>query len=263
MIETRALTFGYPGRPPLFHYFNWTVEQGEAWAILGPSGCGKSTLLYLLAGLIMPSAGQILIEGQPITRPRPRTGLILQDYGLLPWATCDQNVSLGMRIHGFYGPDGTHAPRDPGAADPTETVAARTERWLARLGLTHVRAHYPTQLSGGQRQRTAIARTLALGPDLLLMDEPFASLDAPTRENLQNLTLELRAEQRLTTLVVTHAIDEAAFLGQRILLLGPDPEIVENAAAGDPAYRTQAGYSNMIQHLRARLGAGSLALPAA
>ncbi|MGH2522507.1 MAG: ATP-binding cassette domain-containing protein, partial [Anaerolineales bacterium] len=115
--------------------------------------------------------------------------------------------------------------------------------------------HYPAQLSGGQRQRTAIARTLALNPDLLLMDEPFAALDAPTRENLQNLTLELRAEQKLTTLVVTHSIEEAAFLGQKILLLGGEPEVIENPEAGTEEYRGTTTYQSICQELRARLGA--------
>jgi ABC-type nitrate/sulfonate/bicarbonate transport system ATPase subunit len=255
VISVRALTFAYPGHRPVFSDLDWSVAVGEAWAILGPSGCGKSTLLYLLAGLRAPTAGQILIEGQPITRPRPRTGLILQDYGLLPWATCEQNVSLGLRIHGFYGPDGKHAPRDRAAQD----VTARTGYWIERLGLSAVRRQYPGQLSGGQRQRAAIARTLVLDPDLLLMDEPFASLDAPTRENLQNLTVELRAEQQLTTIVVTHAIEEAAFLGQKILLLGPRAEVFENPGAGSPAYRDDPAYQAMIHLLRSRLALGAVA----
>ncbi len=257
MIELRALTFQYPGRPPIFDRFNWSVAAGEAWAILGPSGYGKSTLLYLLAGLRKPTTGAVLIEGQTITRPRPRTGLILQDFGLLPWATCEQNVSLGLRVHGFYGPDGKHAPGDQRPGD----VRTRTDQWLTRLGLRAVRQHYPGQLSGGQRQRTAIARTLALNPDLLLMDEPFASLDAPTRENLQNLTLELRAEQGLTTLVVTHSIDEAAFLGQKILLCGPTLTVIENPGAGDLGYREQPAYAAMIQTLRGAMAMSGPALP--
>ena len=253
MIEVQALTFQYPGRPPIFDRFGWAVAAGEAWAVLGPSGYGKSTLLYLLAGLRAPTSGTVRIEGQTITRPRPRTGLILQDFGLLPWATCAQNVSLGLRVHGFYGPDGKHAPLDARPGD----VLARTEHWLRRLGLWAVRGHYPGQLSGGQRQRTAIARTLALNPDLLLMDEPFASLDAPTRENLQNLTLELRAEQQLTTIVVTHSIEEAAFLGQKILLCGPQIEMLDNPGAGGLAFREAPEYAAMIQALRARMALGA------
>jgi len=251
MIAVRDLTFTYSGRRPIFENFNWSAAAGEAWSILGPSGYGKSTLLYLLAGLRQPTSGTIEIDGQPIHRPRPRTGLILQDFGLLPWATCEQNVSLGLRIHGFYGPDGKHAPLDQRPGD----VAERSAHWLARLGLTSVRHQYPAQLSGGQRQRTAIARTLALNPDLLLMDEPFASLDAPTRESLQNLTLELGAEQMLTTVVVTPSIEEAAFLGRKILVLGRAIEVVENAAAGSLGYRDTPEYQAMIQVLRGRLGA--------
>ena len=258
MILLRDLSFAYHNHRPIFSGFNWAVEAGEAWVVLGPSGYGKSTLLYLLAGLRTPTSGEVRIEGQVITRPRPRTGLILQDFGLLPWATCEQNVSLGLRIHGFYGPDGTHAPLDRRPGD----IQAQTEHWLQRLGLTAVRAQYPAQLSGGQRQRTAIARTLALNPDLLLMDEPFASLDAPTRENLQNLTLELRAEQRLTTVVVTHSIEEAAFLGQKILLFGQTTEVIANPGAGTLAYRDTPAYPAMIQRLRARLGALSDLNPA-
>ncbi len=249
MIEVRSLTFAYPNGPTLFQDFNWSAKAGEAWAILGSSGCGKSTLLYLLAGLRQPTVGQVIIAGQVITRPRPLTGLILQDFGLLPWATCEQNVSLGLRIYDFYGPDGRHTPPDYRPADKR----AITEHWLARLGLSPVRHHYPAQLSGGQRQRAAIARTLALNPDVLLMDEPFASLDAPTRDSLQNLTWELRAEQRLTTLIVTHSIEEAAFLGQKILLLGREIETIENPGAGASDYRGSAAYQDTCHLLRARL----------
>src|SRR3990172_5599760 len=112
MIQIRALTFGYPHSPFIFDEFSWKVERGETWAILGASGCGKTTLLYLLAGLCQPNGGQILIDDLPLTRPRPRTGLILQDYGLLSWATVRQNAELGLRVRKFYWPDGTHAPRD-------------------------------------------------------------------------------------------------------------------------------------------------------
>ena len=112
MIAFEALTYHYPNGPTIFQDFNWRAERGEAWAVLGPSGCGKTTLLYLLAGLRFPSAGRLLIDGRPLDRPRPYTGLILQDYGLLPWATVCQNAELGLRVRTFYGPDGKHAPQD-------------------------------------------------------------------------------------------------------------------------------------------------------
>jgi ABC-type nitrate/sulfonate/bicarbonate transport system ATPase subunit len=250
MISLAALTFGYPNQPPIFEGFDWQVARGQSWTILGPSGCGKTTLLYLLAGLCAPAHGQIAIGGQPLTRPRPHTGLILQDFGLLPWATVRANAALGLSVRNLYGPDGTHAPRD---YRPTRDV----QRWLDRLGLTDVADQYPGQISGGQRQRTAIARTLALQPDLLLMDEPFSSLDAITREDLQNLTLELCAEQKLTLIMVTHAIDEAAALGQKVLLLSRPPNrqpaVFENPGAGQPSYRQSEAYRALCQALRTAL----------
>jgi ABC-type nitrate/sulfonate/bicarbonate transport system ATPase subunit len=236
MIELKSVCFAYSHTSPLFENFSLTVCRGETWAILGPSGCGKTTLLYLLAGLQQPTSGQVSIEGDILTRPRPRTGLILQDYGLLPWSTVRENVELGLRVRKFYGEDGKHSPIDfqPGNNVPY---------WLQRLGIAEVADKFPSQISGGQRQRTAIARTLALEPDLLLMDEPFSSLDAITRGDLQNLTLNLCAEQKLTLLIVTHAIEEAVGLGKKILLLGGAPNrtvrVFENPSAGrsDPAYR--------------------------
>src|SRR3972149_3199577 len=110
MLEIDSLTFAYPGSPPIFDSFSWGVRSGEACCILGPSGCGKTTLLDLLAGRRRPLDGTVSIDGHSLDRPRPRTGLVLQDFGLLPWATVEENISLGLRIHGFYGPDGKHAP---------------------------------------------------------------------------------------------------------------------------------------------------------
>jgi NitT/TauT family transport system ATP-binding protein len=255
MISLDRVTFGYSPSAPIFETFTWNVEAGEAWCVLGPSGCGKTTLLYLLAGLRKPTEGVVIVDGQLLDRPRPRTGLVLQDYGLMPWATVHENVALGLRVRGFYGPDGRHAPRD----EVVDQLRGRVGEWLGRMGLQSVADHYPGQLSGGQRQRTAIARTLALHPDLLLMDEPFASLDAPTREDLQDLTLQLRSERDLTLILVTHTIEEAAFLGQRILLLGRPPTrralIVDNPQAGSADFRRSDAYASMCRDLRERLGA--------
>ncbi len=247
MIKADALFFSYPAGPQLFAGFNWSVERGQAWAVLGPSGCGKTTLLYLLAGLQFPTAGRLLVEGQPLIRPRPQTGLVLQDYGLLPWATVQENISLGLRIRQFYGPDGLHAPQPP-LAEPD------IHFWLTRLGLEDQVGAYPASLSGGQRQRVAIARTLVLRPDLLLMDEPFSSLDAPTRFDLEELTLQLWQEQGFTFVVVTHAIEEAAFLGQHILVLGRPPAttgtIFTNPVAGQSEMRDSEAYLDLCRQLR-------------
>ncbi len=254
MVSVQGLTFGYPNGVLVFDGFSWNIERGQAWAIIGPSGCGKTTLLMLLAGLLRPMAGQVWVDGKLLHRPRPRTGLILQDYGLLPWATVWQNAALGLDIRAFYGPDGVHAPAD----EPPVDKRARVYTWLRRLGINHLARHYPHQISGGQRQRTAIARTLAVQPDLLLMDEPFGALDAPTRQDLQNLTMQLRQEQELTTVVVTHAIQEAAFMGQHILVLGQaiqrSARVVDNPAAGSPGYRKGQAYTACCDELRSLIG---------
>ena len=193
----------------------------------------------------------------PVPRPRASTGLVLQDYGLLPWATVWENVALPMRLGRFYRKKGEEgeATRPYPRSDITPD---RVDYWLKRLGITDQGKKYPAQLSGGQRQRVAIARSLLQQPNLLLMDEPFSSLDAVTREDLQRLTAELAAETRVTTLVVTHTIEEAVFLGRRILVLGlpPNvrPHVVENPGAGDPAYRGRTDFWDRVAELRRLLG---------
>jgi len=252
MLAVQNLNFQYT-KDLLFESFDWHADQGEAWTILGPSGCGKTTLLYLLAGLLQPSKGKVQIHGKSLLRPRPKTGLILQDFGLLPWATVRQNVSLGLRIRLFYGPDGLHAPSDDVSTQSEEAV----DYWLSRFGLDHIAHHFPAQISGGQRQRTAIARTLVLKPDLLLMDEPFASLDAPTREALQDLIVELHQEHRMTIVAVTHTIEEAAVLGNKVMVLGQPPNtmptIFENVGGGKATFRGTHAYQSACSQLRAML----------
>lgn len=247
MISIQSLTFQYANHLPLFQNFNWNISRSETWAILGPSGCGKTTLLYLLAGLKFPTSGKVTIHGEKILRPRPHSGLILQDYGLLPWATVRENVALGVNVRQFYGADGKHTPDN---FIPKDNI----ESWIQRLGLSEVEDKFPGQISGGQRQRTAIARTLALEPDLLLMDEPFSSLDAITREDLQNLTHSLCAEQNITLVIVTHAIEEAAVLGKKILLLDMPPNqktnVFENPNAGRDGYQNSSEFQNLCKDLR-------------
>ncbi len=247
MIQIEELSFHYKGQKPLFDHFCWNINKGELWSVLGTSGCGKTTLLYLLAGLLTPDSGRILIDGSLIFRPRPKTGLIIQDFGLLPWETVSGNIALGYRIRKLYGPDGKHSP----ITDHTEF---NPDFWLSKLGISDIKDHYPGQISGGQRQRTAIARTLSLSPDLLLMDEPFASLDAPTRESLQTLILDLQKERNLTILLVTHSIEEAAFIGKHIIVFGNPPHklprILHNPSAGQLGFRQTKTFAKLCESLR-------------
>jgi NitT/TauT family transport system ATP-binding protein len=255
MIAVQQLCFAYPGKPPLFDRFDLTVAAGEAWSVIGPSGCGKSTLLRMLAGLQKPDGGSIRIDGRQLTRPRPRTGFVLQDHGLLPWFTVRDNVRLGLSIRGFYGPDGRHAP--PESFTDRSDWPARVDEWMQRLGIAAFQRDYPLRLSRGQRQRVALARTLVLDPDLLLLDEPFSALDAPTRDDLHALLDALQAERRRTRLLVTHDIQEAVRMGERILVLGASARhpatVVENRRAGvagiDP------GFGDQCRRLHALLGA--------
>jgi ABC-type nitrate/sulfonate/bicarbonate transport system ATPase subunit len=247
MIDIQDLVFTYPNQTaPLFDHFTWRVGRGEFWSVIGPSGSGKSTLLHLIVGVRMPQAGKVIVNGEAVPRKKNRgkTGLVLQDYGLLPWATVRDNVKLGLRIREFYRQG--------------RPSWERVDFWLERFGLLGLRDKYPVQLSGGQRQRAAIARTLVLEPDVLLMDEPFSALDAPTREDLGQLTLDLQAETKTTTVFVTHNIEEAVFLGSKILVLGNPPHhlpvrCVENPGAGRVEYRNEPAFLEQTRRLREML----------
>ena len=254
MIEVQNVSFAYTGQRSVITNCNFAVPRRSSWAVIGPSGCGKTTLLYLLAGLLRPDAGKILIDGKTITRPRPRTGLVLQDHGLLPWATLEENVRLGWRIRRFYGPDGVHSPSGRSAKE--EDIKERAIYWLKRMEIYHVRHSYPSQLSRGQRQRGALARTLLLEPDVLLLDEPFAALDPMMKEELIGALRDIHAEMMTTDIIVTHDMNEAVRLGRMILIMktaekGP-PAVVEN-----PYYEkggNEEGVDILVEQLRARMG---------
>ena len=256
-IEVKQLSLFYDGICPVFERLDWQVVSGQKWAIIGPSGCGKSTLLYLLAGLIRPSSGSISIDNDEILRPRPKTGLVLQDHGLLPWATVRKNVRLGMTIREFYGPDNRHAPVE-GVMEKSG-VDERVDYWLERLGIKELGDKYPGHLSRGQRQRTALARTLVLQPDLLLLDEPFSALDAPTKKDLRMLMETLCRESDLTRIIVTHDIEEAVIMGEHILVLGGKknrtPLVFENIHAAEPEEVNYQNFRTQCDRLRGMLEA--------
>ncbi len=238
MIDVRNLNFGYARPDEIYRDFSWSAGSGESWVVLGPSGCGKTTLVHLLAGLRRASSGSVTIDGMEVTAPRTSTGLILQDHGLLPWAKAWDNVAIGLNIRGV----------SPGERD------AKVRYWLERLRIDSVAHKYPGQLSGGQRQRVAIARTLALSPSLLLMDEPFSSLDSSTREDLQELVAQLSEGSGMTTVLVTHDIQEAVFMGRRILIAGRPPidrcTFIDNPKARHPGYRQSSEFFARCAELR-------------
>jgi NitT/TauT family transport system ATP-binding protein len=239
MIRVQNLTFTYPEGVEALGDISFSVKKGESCAIIGPSGCGKTTLLYLIAGLLPIQTGAIQVNGTTTTRGN--IPMILQDYGLFPWKTVWENVAMGLILKHL-----SHSE-----------IKQRLEPILEELGLTPFTNFYPSQLSGGQRQRVAIARVLAMNPSLILMDEPFSSLDAMTREHLQRLLANIWKRHQITFIIVTHSIEEATFLGKKILVLTQRPARiraeVENPHAGNLAYRSSKSFFETSSQLRKTL----------
>jgi len=186
---------------------NVTIQDGEFICILGPSGCGKTTLLRIVAGLENPTSGKVLIDETVIDRPNPKLGMIFQDYSLYPWRTVNENIVFGLELRGI----------------PKEEMVDVSQKYLELAGLSGFGTSYPYELSGGMRQRVAVVRALAVDPSVLLMDEPFGALDAQTRNRLQHDLLEIWDKTKKTILFVTHSVDEAVFLADRIVVLTPRP----------------------------------------
>jgi NitT/TauT family transport system ATP-binding protein len=183
------------------------VKKGEFVCLIGASGCGKSTLLRIVAGFEPPSSGQALMWDKPVGGPAPDRGMVFQDYGLFPWLTVRQNIGFGPSSRGL----------------PKAEVRDTVERFVTMVGLTRFADAYPHQLSGGMKQRVAIARVLANEAEMVLMDEPFGALDAMTRERLQDELLDIWQRTKLTVLFVTHSIEEAIFLADRVVVMEPSP----------------------------------------
>ncbi len=190
---------------------NLQIPQGQFVCLLGPSGCGKSTLLNAVAGFALPSSGRISADGKPVAGPGPDRGMVFQEYALFPWMTVEQNIRFGLEIKGL------------GSSESEATVSLL----LQKLGLSEFRKRFPKDLSGGMRQRVAIARVLALDSPIMLMDEPFGALDALTRRNLQDELLRIWAELAKTVIFVTHSIEEAIYLADRIVVMTYRPGTVK------------------------------------
>ena len=227
--------------PPALRDVTFDVHDGEFLCVVGPSGCGKTTLLRVLSGLTRPTEGAVLIDGRPVLGPPPEVALVFQDYNrsLFPWLTVVRNVMFPLR-----------------RADSGATRVARAEAVLHDLGLRGVARKYPWQLSGGMAQRVAIARALVSRPRLLLLDEPFASVDALTREELQDVVLRVHGEleqRRMTVVHVTHDVDEAVYLGDRVLILSSAPgRVVGSIEVDVPRPREQTASRSSARFLAVR-----------
>lgn len=211
-LEISGLKKTYPAVAPedpvqVFDQIDCRVEQGEFLTIVGPSGCGKTTLLRMIAGLEEISAGEIRLNGEHLNGCNEKVGLVFQEYALFPWRKLRQNIEVGLEIKGV----------------PARERRAEAMKYIAAFGLEGFENKYPKELSGGMKQRVAIARTLIANPQIVLMDEPFGSLDSQTRNTMQNFLLKIWAERKDTILFVTHNVDEAVYLSDRIAVLSPRP----------------------------------------
>jgi NitT/TauT family transport system ATP-binding protein len=209
-IAVEGVTKTFTQRKPVVHALaetSFEVMAQEFLCILGPSGCGKSTLLSIIAGIVAPSTGRVLCDGVAVTEPAAVRTVVFQDYALFPWMSVRRNVAFGLEAKGM----------------PSRQVDARVGELLAMVGLDEFASSYPHQLSGGMRQRVALARALAPDPEVVLLDEPFAALDLLTREMMQEEMHRLRKLSGKTFILITHSVEEAVFLGTRVLLMGARP----------------------------------------
>jgi NitT/TauT family transport system ATP-binding protein len=205
VLEIRHLNKTYGQSPtPALADFNLEVATGEFVSLIGPSGCGKTTALRIVTGLLEPSGGQVFVDGKPSLEPSRDKAIVFQLFNLFPWRTALDNVAYGLEAQRV----------------PKKERLERAREYLDLVGLSDRAHHYPSQMSGGQNQRVGLARALSIEPKLLLMDEPFGSLDALTREHLQEMVQRICAERELTVLFVTHSVDEAIYLSDRIVVMG-------------------------------------------
>ncbi len=221
---------------PALSDFNLSVENGEFVTLIGPSGCGKTTALRIVTGLLDRTAGEVFVDGKPSNAPSKDKAIVFQLFNLFPWRTALENVAYGLEVQRV----------------PKKQRRAVAKEYLNLVGLSDRLHHYPSQLSGGQNQRVGLARALAVEPKLLLMDEPFGSLDALTREHLQEMVQKICAEKSLTVLFVTHSVDEAIYLSDRIVVMGTPGRVVGEFNVGLPRPRHEYDWRAEVEYTEIR-----------
>jgi NitT/TauT family transport system ATP-binding protein len=252
MIALEGVSLRYPhangNRTPALDNVSLDIGEGEFVCLLGPSGCGKTSLLNLIAGFLTPTTGRILFQGAPVTGPSPERSVVFQDPTLFPWLTVRGNVEFGLRCMKL----------------PKEERQRKIDECIAMVGLSGYEDAYRHELSGGMRQRAALARVLALDPPALLMDEPFSALDANSRERLQDELLRIWIARRRTIAFVTHSVEEAAVLADRVIVIGTHPDSVKQVVSIDlprPRPRASTVVQETIRGLRAVLDDMPCCLP--
>lgn len=237
MLKAEDLGKSY-GVDSVLENVSFTLGREETLAVVGPSGCGKTTLLYLLSGLAAPDVGRAFLDGVEVLSPTQDISIILQDYGLLPWKTVIDNVALGLKVQGV----------------PRGERLARAREQLAEVGIVGRDHDFPANLSGGEQQRVAIARAFVTNPRLMLLDEPFSSLDALTRERLQRALLDVWQRRTVPFVLVTHSLEEAVVLGKRIMVMSGRPAtpvaVFDNPGFGDAAIRDTEACFQLLKKLR-------------
>jgi NitT/TauT family transport system ATP-binding protein len=238
VVEVQGIGKVYGGGVEALRGIDLDFPRGRLTTLLGPSGCGKTTLLKIIAGLIEPTAGEVRVDGRPVRGPGPERAFVFQDFALLPWAAVLRNVAFGLELRGMARPE-------------REAIA---RRYIAQVGLAGFEDRYPHELSGGMRQRVGLARALAVDAEVLLLDEPFSAVDEQNRRKFQEDLLELRAGADKTFIFVTHSIEEAVYVSDRIVLLSPRPgrvsQVIEphvDRAAGPEAIRRDPGYLDTVE----------------
>ncbi len=246
MVSIQGLSFSYHGTP-LFDSLDHSFASGKIHAVIGRSGCGKTTLLYLLSSLLQPQGGTLYFSETNLSEPFNERAIILQDYGILPWKRVEDNITLGLTLRG----------------DSTEEKRRKSERVMAELGISSLKRAFPDRLSGGEKQRCAIARALVTEPKLLLLDEPFSALDAMNREQMQETLLDLSTHHEMTSIIVTHSIEEAAYLADYIHVMERKEggtarfaPVVENKHVKEKNYRSSEEYFAVCNETRSLLQGG-------